>query len=144
MQFTHAARKNRRNPSLDVTPLVDVVFLLLIFLLLTMTFAAPTPETKSEAIIDIELAQSSTASDQSSVQAIEIFLDANGAYFLDSDKAMQVQDLKALLLEKSHDTQLLVNLKADRRASHGQVIEALDLIKGANIKNVNLIVEKSP
>ncbi|MFA5625437.1 MAG: biopolymer transporter ExbD [Bradymonadales bacterium] len=144
MQFSQIERKNRKSPTLDVTPLVDVVFLLLIFLLLTMTFAAPIPEVKKEAIIDIELAQSSSASSESQSVALNVFLDAQGQLYIDDEQALPVQELKALLLDKSHDAQLIVNLKADRRASHGQVIEALDLIKSANIKNLNLVVEKSP
>ena len=61
---------DRRRPeaTLDLTPLVDVVFLLLIFFLLTMTFSQPTPSQSptpvTEAVIDIQLARAKAGGEQ--------------------------------------------------------------------------------
>ena len=51
MNFTRP--QARYKASLDITPLIDVVFLLLVFLLLTMTFTEERPEIE-EAIINID------------------------------------------------------------------------------------------
>ncbi len=74
MQF---APKKRYQPTLDLTPLIDVVFLLLVFLLLTMNFITQKSEQKT-AIIDIELARSTTAENAEKPATIEIYLDKEG------------------------------------------------------------------
>jgi biopolymer transport protein ExbD len=141
MQLTR--NKSRYSPSLDITPLIDVVFLLLVFLLLTMTFSEDKTEVE-EAIIDIELAQSSTTPEQKPVEALTLLIDEKGTlYQSDAPTPKTQEDLKLYLSEKLLKTpDMLVNVKADHRAKHGQVIHALDILKELGIKRVHLVIEK--
>ncbi|MBR4986611.1 MAG: biopolymer transporter ExbD [Proteobacteria bacterium] len=130
-------------PSLDITPLIDVVFLLLVFLLLTMTFAEDKTELE-EAIIDIELAKSSTTETPTPTENITLLIDEKGSlYRSDTAIAQTSDDLKLYLADKLLSApDMNVNVKADHRTRHGQVIEALDMLKSIGIKRVNLVIEK--
>ena len=147
MNFRDPA-KRRPEASLDITPLIDIVFLLLVFFLLTTTFAQPTPSeqstTESESIIDIQLAEGQSGQAAAPAEKITVFLDDQGMIFLDSDTPIPPNELKAALLEMVKDGETPnVDLKADKKASHGAVIELLDLIKGTGIEQVNIVIQKS-
>ena len=131
-------------PNLDITPLLDVVFLLLVFLLLTMTFSEDREEVE-EAVIHIELAQSSTTQDPTPTESLTLLIDETGAlYRADSPLARSREELRLDIAEKLVATpDLHVNVRADHRARHGQVIEALDLLKELGIEHVHLVIEKS-
>ncbi len=134
---------SRFSPSLDITPLIDVVFLLLVFLLLTMTFTEEKTEIE-EAIIDIELAKSSTTQPPMKHESLTLLIDEKGNLY-QSDEAVPRtnEQLKLFLAEKLlSDPDLSVNVKADHRARHGQVINALDLLKELGIQKVHLVIEK--
>jgi|GEM_PF-354184 len=133
----------RYTPNLDITPLVDAMFILLIFTLTTMTFAQNQQSSAKEAIIDIELAKSSTAPDASPAEALTVLINASGNYYLsDSAHPLSGQDLQLAISEKLLSTPALaINVKADHRATHGQVVSALDLLKSLNIQHVNLVIE---
>ncbi|MBQ9394609.1 MAG: biopolymer transporter ExbD [Proteobacteria bacterium] len=133
----------RYAPNLDITPLIDVVFLLLVFLLLTMTFTEEKPDIE-EAIIDIELAKSSTTETPTPPQSVTLLVNERGELYQADDAVPKTQDeLKLYLAEKLLTApDLNVSVKADHRAKHGQVIDALDLLKSLGIKRVNLVIEK--
>lgn len=134
---------SRFSPNLDITPLIDVVFLLLVFLLLTMTFSEEKNEVE-EAIIDIELARSSTTQTPTPTEAITLLIDEKGALY-QSDAALPKthDDIRLYIAEKLLTSpDLNVNVKADHRTQHGQVVDALDLLKELGIKHVNLVIEK--
>lgn len=130
-------------PNLDITPLLDVVFLLLVFLLVTMTFNQTPPNPTEEAIIDIELAKASSIQSDKPQETLTVLVNEVGNLFLGNDPVVQTPDsLKLLLAEKLVETpNIIVNVRADHRASHGQVVDALDLLKSLNIEHVNLVIE---
>ena len=141
MNFTRP--QARYKASLDITPLIDVVFLLLVFLLLTMTFTEERPEIE-EAIINIELAKSSTTQDPTPTDAITLLIDEKGTlYQADAAIPKTRDELKLYLSEQLlSKPKLSVNVKADHRAKHGQVIDALDMLKELGIQQVHLVIEK--
>lgn len=137
--------KSRFLPSLEITPLIDVVFLLLVFLLLTMTFSQNDKSETEEAIIDIELAKASTTETPTPTESITLLIDETGAlYRADAPLAKSTDEIRLFLAEKliSHPD-LNVSVKADRRTKHGQVVEALDLLRELGIKHANLVIEKT-
>lgn len=140
----------RRRPeaTLDLTPLIDVVFLLLVFFLLTTTFSQPTPSQSStpvtEAVIDIQLARAKAGGAQSPAEKLTVFLDEKGLLYLDGEDPIPPNQLKQKLLDLiANGTTPVVDLKADKKASHGAVIELLDMIKESGIETVNIVIEKA-
>ena len=146
MNFTDP---NVRRPqaSLEITPLIDVVFLLLVFFLLTTTFARPTPNQEPvpvrESVIDIQLARAGSGQSVGDVRRLSVYLDADGQLFMGTDEPMAPDELKERLHElmTTAEEQPVIDLKADRRTSHGAVIELLDLVKESGLENVNIVIE---
>jgi biopolymer transport protein ExbD len=138
------SRKNRRaEVSLDITALIDVVFLLLIFFLVTSTFTKT-----EEANIPINLPSASTGQKSVDGQKVVLFITENGSVDLQSAKLEQKNALEGASLTEKLDALYAENpdanivLKGDELATHGKVIEVLDEIKKSGFKKVNLVITR--
>ena len=136
-------KAQRYQPNLDITSLIDVVFLLLVFLLVTMTFNQTPPEPTQEAIIDVELATASNITDEAPTETLALLVNESGKLYIDGDPLLYtIESLKVRLAEELlKKKNLAVNVRADHRATHGDVVAALDLLKSLNIERVNLVIE---
>ncbi len=115
-------RQKTADNTVNVTPLIDVVFLLLIFFMVSTTF---TKETE----LSINLPEAAGEVTESVPDSIEIGIDAEGHYSL-NDTALVNQ--KVLTLMKGLDklaegnTDRPVIIRADAKASHQAVVTAMD------------------
>lgn len=119
MNFRH-----RKPDDLDVnvTPLIDVVFLLLIFFMVSTTF-----ERQSE--LNIELPESSGAITESEKVEIEIFIGSAGKYTINGRELINAQIetlLRALRDAAGDDNDPRVIIAADRNTTHQSVMTAMD------------------
>ena len=117
-------RKKPEDPKVELTPMVDVVFLLLIFFMISTTFI----ETSG---ISIKLPQSSAKTLVQKPEEIKIYLSRGGEVVF-KDKRMSVEQLAALLLtyrDKAADMTFL--LLADKDSRHGKVVQVMDLARDA-------------
>jgi len=123
--------------SLELTPLVDIVFLLLLFLVITTTFVA------EERVIDVKLphAFTGTASSQQEREKIDVVIDRNGNVFVDG-KRTSLQDLAGVVQVKVlADNLNKARLLADEAAPYGLVIKVMDILRAVNVTDVELSVE---
>lgn len=136
-------KAQRYQPNLDITSLIDVVFLLLVFLLVTMTFDKTPPEPTEEAIIEVELATASNITDEAPVETLALLVLEDGKMYIDGDPLLYSLETLGLRIaeERLSKPNLAVNVRADHRATHGDVVAALDLLKSLNIERVNLVIE---
>jgi biopolymer transport protein ExbD len=111
--------------SLDITPLIDVVFLLLIFFMVTTTF----DESPS---IKVDLPKASSSKSTSTQTQLVIAVDSNGKFYT-NDKEVSEQELTKKLLASKEKSNLVLIVRADENARHKDVVKALDLIKSAGI-----------
>lgn len=115
-------QSRRDEPELNLTPLIDVVFLLLIFFMVSTTFT-------KESDITIDLPQSSSSEASRKDKPLEIVIDAKGQYFINDNKVINT-DVKTLrnalkkLASGKKDQQLVI--RADGKAPHQSVINAMD------------------
>jgi len=117
-----------------VTSLIDVLFLLLIFFMVSTTFL-------SQPAINLELPKAQHA-DNVRQTPIIINMDAYGRVYL-NDEPTELPLLENALTRKIRDaTDKSVVLKADSRVSHGDVVRVLDIIKGSGA--TKLIVSTEP
>jgi len=114
-------RQRENDLDVNITPLIDIVFLLLIFFMVSTTF-------NKEFEVGIDLPKASSKS-QLVQKTLEITIDANGAYFINEKKLMntQVASIKAALQKQSNgDLKLPVIISADANTPHQAVIRAMD------------------
>ncbi len=123
---------------IDIAPLIDVVFILLIFFMVSTTF-------DHHAGLEIQLPQASVDSSNTPTQKIEIAIDAKGHYFINGSALINEQlDTLKRALEKlrmeSHvagQPQLPVILQADAQTPHQSVVRAMDAARQAGLTRLN-------
>lgn len=113
--------QNHEEPEVNLTPLIDVVFLLLIFFMITTTF-----QRHAELKIDLPDAESAEASE---VKSIEVVIDREGRFFVEGNELVNTQPetlSKALSgLAKDKNTPLIV--RADALTPHQAVVTVMDV-----------------
>lgn len=125
MQFKN---KPRRKITINITSLIDVLFLLLIFLMVSSTFLEQ-PGIK----LDLPEADSAVVVEQ---KEYILFVDKNKNIFL-NDFPVQLDQLQEKLKEtlpNMKDGALI--LKADQDVSHGLVVRVMDDIKKSGVKRL--------
>ena len=133
-------RKENRNKSglgagVDITPIVDTVFNLLIFFALSLNFAA------TSGGINIKLPQASSAEPVKADQ-LTINLTKDGKLYL-NDKIITLDKLSETL-EKNQNKESLVIIRADSLVPHGRVVEVMDTVKTKGYSRLAIAVEHAP
>ncbi len=108
--------------SVNLTPLIDVVFLLLIFFMVSTTFT-------KESRLTLELPEASGDPAPQEVVPLEVIVDAQGQYMVNDLTVVSpnLKGLKAAIAEVSGgDTSTPVVITADAKAPHQSVIRAMD------------------
>jgi biopolymer transport protein ExbD len=128
MEF-HPRRRGQR-ALINITSLIDVMFLLLIFLMVSSTF-------KDQPAINLVLPRSSSAEDAPLTPSI-LFLTAEGEIYLDARRYAE-EDLGPALrqLRASSGEDRLI-LRADQSSAHGDVVRLIDLVKTSGFTRVSL------
>ena len=107
---------------LNITPLIDVVFLLLIFFMVSTTF-------DKQAKLKIDLPEASATAQQQSDDSIVIGIDAKGRFFVNDRQLVnsQLQTLKLALTKTLGDKKdVPIVLRADAQTPHQAVVTAMD------------------
>lgn len=121
-------RPGHKEESVEVnlTPLIDVVFLLLIFFMVTTTF-------DRHARLKVSLPESSTKASQMQAEPLVLSIDAKGNYFLNDRQLVnrQLTTLKQALqktigLHKKDYKDVALVLRADANTPHQSVVRAMD------------------
>ncbi|MDQ7050844.1 MAG: biopolymer transporter ExbD [Enterobacterales bacterium] len=118
---------------IDMTPMLDIVFIMLIFFIVTASFVK-----ESGITVDKPIAETSTKRPKAN---IFIGIDQNGnIYMLKNkvDKEAVKAGLEVMLLENPEST---VVVQADSRADAGVLLKVLDSAKAAGVKNVSVAAD---
>lgn len=125
-------RPQRRGKGLilNITSLIDVMFLLVIFFTVTSTF-------RNQPAITLVLPRSATASETVETPSI-LYLAADGRVFLND--AQVDRDRLRVILEQLHagTGEERMVLRADENATHGDVVGLIDTIKQSGFTRVSL------
>lgn len=117
-------RKPRENVEINLASLIDVVFILLLFFVVTTTF---TRETQLK--VDLPEAASGTPPEDTALKQMEILISAEGSYSLNG-QALLKSDLENLMAalgkESEGDNSLPLVISADAQTPHQAVITAMD------------------
>ncbi len=118
----------------NLTPLIDVVFLLLIFFMVTTTF-------NQQAELRVDLPEASTEAKTIETVTIEITIDPKGTYFVNGGS---LANNKAETLKRSlqkiidNDKEKSVVIRADATTPHQAVVTAMDIVSRLGISRLSI------
>ncbi len=132
-------RKKKQEVAINLTPLIDVVFLLLIFFMVSTTF---TRETQ----IKLQLPKADVEKMQSEPELIEISIDNQGRFFVNGKGLVntQISTLKSAikpLLQDNSDKPVVIS--ADKNATYQSVVTAMDAASQLGVTNLKMATQKS-
>ena len=132
-----ARNRNREeeDASIDMTPMLDIVFIMLIFFIVTTSFV-------KEAGIQVNKPEANQANKEPSAN-IFIAIRDTGEIWMDKrqvDVERVAANLERMLAEQPTD---LVVIQADKEAEHGRVVEVMDQIKEAGIDKISIAAENN-
>ena len=104
-------------PQIDLTPLIDCLFMLIIFFVLTMSFSRP--------VLEIILPEAKNAEEHTERRELVLAVQADGSVWLGDEKT----DLKGLAAALDADPENLLNIFMDEKAPFASFVSVLDLAK---------------
>lgn len=116
-------RKQAEEVSVNLTPLIDVVFLLLIFFMVSTTFT-------NETHLQISLPEANGAAVESKADTLEVLIGVDGGYTLNGQVLLnsQPETLRRAIIDQAGDNrQLPFIISADAKASHQSVVTVMDV-----------------
>ena len=121
MQGPFGIWRRRRRPNINITPLIDVMFLLLIFFMVSSTF-------RERLGIDITLPESETATEQETGRH-EISVGRDGRLFFDGARVTRVELRGGLVELLAREPAAEIVLRADKDAAFQHVVAAMDIAR---------------
>lgn len=127
-------RRHRRRPHINITSLIDVMFLLLIFFMVSSTF-------RTHLGIDLTLPQAETALERE-VTLHEITVTQSGDFYFGQQRVDEtgLRTTMRQLLETDPEATLI--LRADARADFGRVVRAIDIAR--DVGGTKLVIPTQP
>jgi biopolymer transport protein ExbD len=133
--MSYLPKRTTEEPRVDLTPMVDCVFLLLIFFMISTTFV----ETPG---LTIKLPESTAQTIAREPQEIKIYLDKDGQIF-HQNRPLTLEQFKTLLHQPGAAAkQTTFLLLADREAKHGRVVTLMDLAQQAGLGKLAIATEQ--
>ena len=138
MAIATRAEGKKVNSNINVTPMVDVMLVLLII------FMVITPMLNNKVSVDLPTAEAAVVMDNANKEdAVTVAVTRDGSTFLGGDRVNN-DDLGSKISAKLQDkTDKEVFLRADNRANYGKVMDAIDGIRTAGVSQLGMLTEKT-
>ena len=125
--------KRRESLGLDLTPIIDVVFILLIFFIVSSVFK------KEELALILDLPKSSAK--EMKVEEEQIFIELNQEKLAIKGIEVSFESLEANLKAVKNKEKAVV-VKIDKKVEYQRVIKVLDLLQKYNLSNLALVTNE--
>lgn len=125
--------ENEENFSLDLTPLVDVVFLLLIFFMVSTVFI----DFKRQ--MDISLPSSKSSAPSEVLEPVKVELTIDRQIFLNGEK-INLKEFESALSKISASKKSAI-IRADKNLPYGNVIKVMGMLQSAKILDIGIAVK---
>jgi len=136
MRFSQPKREEM-SLGISIAPLIDIVFLLLIFFMVTSHFEVISG-------IDITLHDiTERGSGRSVSDTVIVALDKMGNCYLENEK-MTLKNLYGSLKKSAEESRIKLVLQADRDVKHGDVVRVMDLAKKAGVASIVIAAQWEP
>lgn len=129
-----------RDLDINLTPLIDVVFLLLIFFMVSTTFV-------KESEIDLTLPQAAADLREDPGEHIQVSIDRDGQIFVNEQALVNVQlntIRQALVGARGEIEDPVVVISADAAASHQRVVDVMDAARQAGLFRITFPTRLRP
>lgn len=126
--------EKKEEPEINLTSLIDVVFLLLIFFMVTTTF-------ERQARLRIELPEASEDATAVQTQQLEIAISEDGRFFVNSNEVVntRAETLREAIARAAGDERdQPVTIRADARTPHQAVVMAMDAVGQLGFSNLSI------
>lgn len=130
-------RKVSESPRVELTPMIDVVFLLLIFFMISTTFI-------ERPGVNIDLPEGGTQQVAAEKKEVEVYLTEEGDLYLQREAITQSElndHLVGLGIESAREMTFL--LMADKSARHGWVIEVMEIARRNGFVRLAIATDKT-
>ena len=127
MQFR---RSGEQDVQINIAPLVDVVFLLVIFFAVSTTFL-------ESAGLKLELPSSSSTAERET-RTLTVSLSTDGVLFLGDEEVPRADLTESLRTQLEQTDDKVVILRADTHVEHGEVVRVMDLIRDAGAEGMTI------
>ena len=129
----------KEEPTVDLTSLIDVVFLLLLFFMVSTTF-------EHQAVLKVDLPDASAVDAPVDLpERLELVIDANGLMFLNDRQLVDSEErtIKAAFNEAAGDNRdLPLILRADRETPHHFVVTVMDVAAQLGFTNLSIATNR--
>ena len=134
--FRRRRRPGRGATTVELTPLIDVILLLLIFFMVSTTF-------KRESVLAVELPEAEGALREQAAAEIMVRLDASGTVAVNDEQLPdgEVGTVASALARASGERVLVA---ADAAARHDAVVRVLDAAGRSGLTDVRILTEREP
>jgi biopolymer transport protein ExbD len=128
-------RKRRSIEVIDMIPMIDMVFLLLIFFALTYSFEV-------QRVLELKTPKASSGEELERKETLTLYINKKNEVFLE-DESVELGELQSKLGKVMQDNiEVTLVIKGDEHVYHGKVVEVMDIAKGAGVKKIYISVRK--
>jgi biopolymer transport protein ExbD len=132
-QGGHLRHRRRRNQGniVDLTPLIDIVFQLLIFFLLTATF-------QESSSLDVDLARAKNQQKAQKQEAVVVSISSLGTFEVDQI-LVDPGALEGYLCDQAKAGKSTLHIRADKSSKHEDLVQAMDLAKACGFESLGIL-----
>lgn len=131
---------NKEEPTVDLTSLIDVVFLLLIFFMVSTTF-------ERESVLKVDLPEASSVEEREEIpDSLELVIDSEGRMYLNDQRLIDSEErtIRAAIEQMAgEERNLPMVLRADRQTPHHFVVTAMDVAAQLGFVNLSIATDRS-
>ncbi|MCW8963528.1 MAG: biopolymer transporter ExbD [Gammaproteobacteria bacterium] len=130
--------KRQEEPDVNLTPLIDVVFLMLIFFMVSTTF-------QKESIVKVDLPKASAEEEAPKEEVVEVTVNAAGEYFINRARVLNrdPKTLKAAIIKHAgSNNERPFIIRADAMAPHQAVVTVMDVAGQLGFSRLSIPTER--
>jgi biopolymer transport protein ExbD len=132
--------RTSEEPTVDLTSLIDVVFLLLLFFMVSTTF-------ERQALMKVELPEASGVEERAQFpDGLELVIDSEGRMYLNDQRLIdsEPRTIRAAMQQAAGDNRdLPLILRADRQTPHHYVVTAMDVAAQLGFRNLSIATDRA-
>jgi len=131
MSFNNSSQQDNMMSEINVTPLVDVMLVLLVVFIVTAPLLAPQS-------LKINLPQTAAIKQDVKLQAVRLMIDVQGHVEIDSQALNDVQ-LADMLKQRAADMNFQLQIEADKMVPYGRVAELMAIAQRSGVSKLSFV-----